>query len=274
MASRISARCTAGMTAVSTTPLSVAISFSSAAPDMAPHAATRAATSAAVAKAEAAPPLVAPVMRRTPLAMPSSDSSTNSPASPVLARWVPPQNSIEYVFHSSAAGEASNSSILGPTLTTRTGSGYTSPKTARKPLIGACFGHQAIAVALGGRVERAVSGWNVGIDTTRFEGKRGYMQPVDDLNFYAFHEDQVTVLPEGAERIGVSENCENAAFVIGDHILTTQMLSAADQLHAACPALNQANGHGARHASQFFGKTATYTRFRLSVEPAVLKLFI
>lgn len=95
---------------------------------------------------------------------------------------------------------------------------------AQKPLIGACFGHQAIAVALGGKVERAVSGWNVGIDTTRFEvACRDYMQPLEDLNFYAFHEDQVTVLPEGAERIGVSANCENAAFVIGDHILTTQM---------------------------------------------------
>ena len=94
---------------------------------------------------------------------------------------------------------------------------------AQKPMIGACFGHQAIAVALGGQVERAVSGWNVGIDTTRFAGLRDYMQPLADLNFYAFHEDQVTRLPEGAQRVGTSENCPNAAFVMGNHILTTQM---------------------------------------------------
>jgi len=94
---------------------------------------------------------------------------------------------------------------------------------ARKPLIGACFGHQAIAAALGGTVERATGGWNVGIDTTRFEGARDYMSPLADLNFYAFHEDQVTQLPPGAERVGTSDKCPNAAFVIGDHILTTQM---------------------------------------------------
>mmetsp|Transcript_36931 Transcript_36931/g.91247 ORF Transcript_36931/g.91247 Transcript_36931/m.91247 type:complete len:301 (+) Transcript_36931:740-1642(+) len=139
ISSRISARSTAGITAVSTMPLSVAISCASSGPLRASHALTRAATSAAVASAARAAPLVAPTMRRMPFATPSSDISTNSSASAVLPRWVPPQNSMENPFQSSLPGDASRSSILAPTLTTRTGSGYTSPNTARSPLMALAF---------------------------------------------------------------------------------------------------------------------------------------
>ena len=39
----------------------------------------------------------------------------------------------------------------------------------KKPLIGSCFGHQAIAVVLGGRVSKSSIKWNVGVEKTKFE---------------------------------------------------------------------------------------------------------
>jgi GMP synthase-like glutamine amidotransferase len=94
---------------------------------------------------------------------------------------------------------------------------------AKKPLMGACFGHQAIALALGGKVEKSPNGYNVGIEDTVFENKRGWMTPDrDHLPMYVFHEDVVTELPEGCERLGSTANCKNASFAKGNHIFTTQ----------------------------------------------------
>ncbi len=94
---------------------------------------------------------------------------------------------------------------------------------AKKPLLGACFGHQAIALALGGKVERSDAGYNVGIEETQFHTRKDWMTPArDTLPMYVFHEDQVTKLPEGCTLLGSSAKCNNASFAKGDHIFTTQ----------------------------------------------------
>ena len=94
---------------------------------------------------------------------------------------------------------------------------------ARVKTIGACFGHQAIATALGGKVERARQGWALGTATTRFTVTRPWMQPArTDLTLFAAHAEQVTVLPPGAEILGGNDHCPIASFAIGDHVFTTE----------------------------------------------------
>ena len=86
--------------------------------------------------------------------------------------------------------------------------------TAQLPMIGICFGHQIIAQALGGRVEKFSGGWSVGRQTYTFKGR--------DMAVNAWHQDQVTTLPPGADVIASSEFCANAGFVIGNQIMTIQ----------------------------------------------------
>jgi len=92
---------------------------------------------------------------------------------------------------------------------------------AKKPLLGACFGHQAIAVALGGTVER--QNWNIGIDQMLIEAQLPWMEPaVKQLNLYQFHHDAVTELPDGCVAYARSAKCRIAGFSKADHIFTTQ----------------------------------------------------
>lgn len=83
-----------------------------------------------------------------------------------------------------------------------------------RPLVGVCFGHQIIAQALGGKVEKFPGGWAV--------GRTEYDLLGSPIALNAWHQDQVTDLPPGARVIGSNAFCQNAALVVGDNVLTIQ----------------------------------------------------
>ena len=69
---------------------------------------------------------------------------------------------------------------------------------AHAPTVGVCFGHQLLAHALGGRTERAASGWGVGALPMAVTEPTDWMDPpLAEATLLYSHQDQVTVLPAG-----------------------------------------------------------------------------
>jgi len=85
-------------------------------------------------------------------------------------------------------------------------------------MVGICFGHQIIAQALGGKVEKFNGGWIAGTREYRLDEQIGASKAV--LN--AWHQDQVVSLPDGAESLGSSENCQYAAIAYNEHTASLQ----------------------------------------------------
>jgi len=94
---------------------------------------------------------------------------------------------------------------------------------ARLPMVGICFGHQAIALALGGQVAHNPRGWGLGTVTTEFHHHKPWMVPPHPrIRLWRWHNEVVTHLPPGAEVLGRDPLADISAFCIGDHVLTTQ----------------------------------------------------
>lgn len=91
------------------------------------------------------------------------------------------------------------------------------------PQFGACFGHQAIALALGGEVRKAEAGWGIGTAVTHYDRFAPWMQPQKQaVKLFSAHKEQVTRLPEGAENLGGDAFCPIGSFRIGNHVFTTE----------------------------------------------------
>lgn len=93
----------------------------------------------------------------------------------------------------------------------------------RTPFIGICFGHQMMAEALGGKVEKSAHGWGIGIQAVEITQIEAWMQPERaTLKLHYMHQDQVTRLPENSVVLGRSAHCPVAAFRVGATMLGIQ----------------------------------------------------
>lgn len=94
---------------------------------------------------------------------------------------------------------------------------------AKKPQIGLCFGHQAIAKALGGHVDNSPSGWSIGTVNTEFFDHTAWMTPaLPQLRLFASHSEQVLRLPTGARLLAQTDECPHAGFCIDTRVFATQ----------------------------------------------------
>ena len=90
-------------------------------------------------------------------------------------------------------------------------------------LLGVCFGHQLLALLLGGKTERASQGWGVGVHRYTLAAHAPWMDPnVTELTLLISHQDQVTSLHEEATVIASSDFCPFAAYHIRDQVLCFQ----------------------------------------------------
>ena len=83
-------------------------------------------------------------------------------------------------------------------------------------LVGICFGHQAMAEALGGHVEKSDKGWGAGLHRYSVVTREPWMDAVVTVAAPASHQDQVVVQPPNTEVMLRSEFTPFAALAWTD----------------------------------------------------------
>lgn len=86
----------------------------------------------------------------------------------------------------------------------------------RAKLVGICFGHQIMAQAFGGHVEKAAKGWGVGLHTYPIVHRAPWMDQAAAVSVPASHQDQVVLQPPNTEVIASSAFTPYAALAWRD----------------------------------------------------------
>jgi GMP synthase-like glutamine amidotransferase len=83
-------------------------------------------------------------------------------------------------------------------------------------MVGICFGHQVMAEALGGHVEKSDKGWGAGLHRYEIVRREPWMDGAREITAPASHQDQVVVQPPNTEVVAESAFTPYAALAWTD----------------------------------------------------------
>jgi GMP synthase-like glutamine amidotransferase len=83
-------------------------------------------------------------------------------------------------------------------------------------MIGICFGHQAMAEALGGHVEKSEKGWGAGLHRYSVVTRERWMDDAGNISIPASHQDQVVIQPPNTDVTVMSNFTEFAGLAWTD----------------------------------------------------------
>jgi GMP synthase-like glutamine amidotransferase len=72
-------------------------------------------------------------------------------------------------------------------------------------MVGVCFGHQIMAEALGGHVQKSDRGWGAGLHSYRIVRSQPWIDTTGTVAVPASHQDQVVVQPPATEVVAASD---------------------------------------------------------------------
>ncbi|MGE5721979.1 MAG: glutamine amidotransferase-related protein [Sphingomonadales bacterium] len=122
----------------------------------------------------------------------------------VTRRQFPEQPSAHdaYLITGSPAGVHEPLPWIGPLK------GFLRAARGQAKLVGICFGHQIMAEAFGGRVQRSDKGWGVGLQRYRILEREPWMDDVEEVALPVSHQDQVVEQPPHTTLIAANSFCE------------------------------------------------------------------
>ena len=109
-----------------------------------------------------------------------------------------PEDHDAYVVTGSAAGVYEDLPWIGELKS------FLRAAKGKAKLVGVCFGHQIMAEAFGGRVEKSDKGWGVGLHRYEIVGPAPWMEDARAFAVPASHQDQVVEQPPASRIVAAS----------------------------------------------------------------------